>query len=585
MSILKATFNFILLFTFLNISNLSFSQLFVDIDAGLTGVSRGSTSWGDFDNDKDLDILISGEGSGGVLITKIYINEDGNFTDLDAGLTGMKSSCVKWGDFDNDGDLDMVATGDNDLNRTIIYRNDEGTFTDINAELEYFGSFSHAAWGDFDNDGDLDLALTGSWMTELYENTGDEGFILYDSELAQLNSGRSAWGDYDNDGDLDLLLTGDTGGGMHTYLYKNTNGVFEQILTNIIGLSAGSVEWGDYDSDGDLDVLIMGFDDYVSPQALIYRNDGNNLFVDLYAGLAPVSLGKGSWADYDNDGDLDLAITGKLAGCGTFTTSVYENQGNDMFNDIMADFAVAEYSYAAWGDYDNDTDLDLLVCGSGYGTGDFTKVYRNDAALPNFYPDAPENLYAENTADGVLLSWDRGIDIQTPQDGLSYNLRIGTESEICNSLSPMSHTDDGYRKLITIGNTGLSNQILIKELEVGETYYWSVQTVDNTFAGSEFSPEQSFTITTTGLNNLNSNGFVQIYPNPASDLLFVNLNESNLDNFSLKFISLSGQQVLSSFEVNSMSNSISLDGIQSGFYFVEIWNNNSLYHRDKVLIR
>ncbi len=69
---------------------------------------------------------------------------------------------------------------------------------------------------------------------------------------------------------------------------------------------------------GDLDVLIMGFDDYVTPNALIYRNDGNNQFVNIFAGLAPVTLGKASWADFDNDGDLDLAITGKFAGCGTF---------------------------------------------------------------------------------------------------------------------------------------------------------------------------------------------------------------------------------------------------------------------------
>ena len=580
-SITKLLFLIILVSTF----NSSFAQLFVDIGAGLTGVSHSSSSWGDFDNDKDLDILISGETSNGTYISRVYVNEGGTFSNLNADISGMSNSCIKWGDYDNDGDLDIIATGENTNNRSIIYRNDEGIFTDILCEIDYFGAFSHAAWGDYDNDGDLDIAITGSWMSQIYENTGADEFILLEADIAQLNSGRVAWGDYDNDGDLDLIIAGDTGGGMRTYLYKNTNGEFEQIVTSIMGLSAGSVEWGDYDSDGDLDVLIMGYDDYLTPMAHIYRNDGDNIFVDIYAGLAPVTLGKATWGDYDNDGDLDIAITGKFSGCGTFTSAVYENLGNDLFNDIMANLTSAEYSYITWGDYDNDTDLDLLVCGSDYSGGSFTKVYRNDASLPNILPEHPDNLNFEITTDGVFLSWDPGTDMQTPQDGLTYNLRIGTSPEGCNNLSPMSHTDNGYRKLITAGNTGLANHAIIRDLDEGVTYYWSVQTIDNTFAGSAFAPEQSFTLTYTGLEQLYAGYEIDIYPNPATDKIFVNLPESLDDGITMYITNLMGQRINGPTQINQVQNIISLGNLDNGCYFVEITRNNDLLYREKLLVR
>jgi len=575
----------LILIVFISIINSSSAQLFVDIGAGLTGISNSSASWGDFDNDKDLDILLSGQTSNGTYISKIYVNEEGAFSDLNANITGMNNSCIKWGDYDNDGDLDIIATGENEINRSIIYRNDEGAYTDILCEIDYFGAFSHVAWGDYDNDGDLDIAITGSWMSKIYENTGTDEFILHETDIVQLNSGRVAWGDYDNDGDLDLIICGDTGGGMQTSIYRNTNGEFEQINTNIIGLSAGSVEWGDYDSDGDLDVLIMGFDDYLTPMAHIYRNDGDNLFVDIYAGLAPVSLGKATWGDYDNDGDLDVAITGKFSGCGTFTSAVYENLGTDFFNDILANFTNAERSYIAWGDYDNDTDLDLLICGINYSGQSFTKVYRNDASLPNLLPEPPTNLSFDITSNRVLLSWDLGTDLQTPQDGLTYNLRIGTSPDECNNLSPMSHIDDGYRKLITAGNTGLANHSIIHDLEEGVTYYWSVQTIDNTFAGSAFAPEQSFTLTYTGLEQINADSEIDIYPNPATDKIFVNLPESLDDGTTMYITNLMGQRIMGPIQINQVQNIISLSHLDNGCYFVEIIRNNDLLYREKLLVR
>jgi hypothetical protein len=79
-----------------------FSQTFVEqTGISLSGVIYGSISWGDYDNDGDLDILLTG-GSGSGQISKIYRNDAGVFTEINAGLTGISYSSVSWGDYDND---------------------------------------------------------------------------------------------------------------------------------------------------------------------------------------------------------------------------------------------------------------------------------------------------------------------------------------------------------------------------------------------------------------------------------------------------------------------------------------------------
>ena len=81
----------------------------------LAGVYRGSVAWGDYDNDDDLDILLTGADEN-TYIAKIYQNTGSGFGKVYAGnLTGVRLSDVAWGDYDNDGDLDILLTGE-DIN-------------------------------------------------------------------------------------------------------------------------------------------------------------------------------------------------------------------------------------------------------------------------------------------------------------------------------------------------------------------------------------------------------------------------------------------------------------------------------------
>jgi predicted nucleotidyltransferase len=561
------------------------AQVFIDVNAGLTGISNSYIAWGDYDNDSDLDILMCGQTTSGTPVTKIYNNDNGSFTNINAGLAGVTKGAAVWGDYDIDGDLDILITGENSDNKTFLYRNDNGNFTEVSNNFEYFGDYSFAAWGDYDNDGDQDICITGNWKTKIYRNNDDHSFSDSEIPLFDLSGGRADWADYDGDGDLDLLLTGDTGGGKKAYIYKNNDGTFEEILLEITGLGSGAVKWGDYDSDGDFDILIMGFDDYIEQRAFVYRNDGNDVFTNIYAGLAPVAMGSAAWGDFDNDGDLDIALTGKLAGCGSFTSAVYENVGNDFFNQVNnANLTAAERSFVCWGDFDNDSDLDLILSGINSGGSSFTTVYRNDGSLPNFAPGIPENLSFTASGGEVVLSWDKANDTQTPQDGLTYNVCLGSQSGVYDIISP-SAMNTGYREIPAFGNTSLNNMMKIKGLVEGDTYYWTVQTLDNTFEGSEFAPEQSFTVIYTGVSQMEEQAF-SLSPNPSTGKFEISNLKVNTGNAIIKIYDKTGK-IMKKLTVSGTDVNIVVDASEwsAGLYFVTVVIDQKETATRKIMVK
>jgi len=120
-----------------------------------------------------------------------------------------------------------------------------------------------------------------------------------------------------------------------------------------------------------------------SPLSRIYHNNGNGTFTDIGAGLTPVTWGSVAWGDYENDGDLDLLLTGYGDIPGTTQVSkVYRNDGG-VFTDISAGLiGVGNYSSGVWGDYDNDGRLDILLIGDN-SSGYVTRIYRNTTATAN----------------------------------------------------------------------------------------------------------------------------------------------------------------------------------------------------------
>jgi hypothetical protein len=233
---------------------------FTNINAGLVGVQSSAGAWGDFNNDGRLDILLTGTTAGSAQLTQLWQNTGHGFDPVPAGLPGVTGGSVSWGDYDNDGWLDILITGVDSTAHPIaqVWRNVGGTFVDSNAGLPGISN-SSGAWGDYDNDGRLDILIsgsTGTGLTQVWRNTGS-GFTNINAGLPGLSFGSVAWGDCDNDGRPDALIAGLSGGVPFTQVWQNTPGGFIMIA-NLTGIVAGSAVWGDYNNDGRLDIFLVG---------------------------------------------------------------------------------------------------------------------------------------------------------------------------------------------------------------------------------------------------------------------------------------------------------------------------------------
>ena len=273
----------------------------------------------------------------------------------------------------------------------LFYRNAYNqTYQEASINLTGVGNNSVSKWVDYDNDNDLDIFIAGrtgssSATSKLYTNI-DGTFVDSGIQFGWIEYGAADWGDFDNDGDPDLLLCGQGGDTQPVaYIYRNDgNGVFKRLNLGFARVDNCACKWYDYDNDGDLDLFLSGLT-YSGGEhfANIFRNDGGGQFTKLENGFPEVVLGSSSWGDYDNDGDLDLAICGYIAdnfGSSLSDAAIYRNDGNDQFTRINTNLVKVYYSALKWGDFDNDGDLDLLLAGR-FDDGsihDQCYLYRND---------------------------------------------------------------------------------------------------------------------------------------------------------------------------------------------------------------
>jgi hypothetical protein len=514
--------------------------LFADIGAGIEPLDYSSVSWGDYDNDGDLDLAIAGlNETTYIRKTIIYRNDNGTFTDITGtSLLGLSDGGVSWGDYDNDGDLDLAVSGRDDSANgvTKIYRNDNGSFTDINADTMITGVVSgNLSWGDYDNDGDLDLAIAGysvfptTIITKIYKN--NNGTFSEDSAASAGLIGMAycslSWGDYDNDGDLDLAIAGMTSSGHPAAkIYRNSNGVFSEdsaASAGLIGVGSCSLSWGDYDNDGDLDLAVIGNNDAGNSTLNIYRND-NGLFNNVVTESPGVFYGNVSWGDYDNDGDLDLIFNGY------FKTRIYRND-NGSFTSINPELPIMGVSSLSWGDYDNDGDLDLAMTGYAYyPDGIATKIYKSFASLKhaNSIPNTPLNLSSsyDTITNTIKFNWNKATDDHTPSEGLYYEIQVATQPINSNLknwiISVTTGLGTGYNSFQRLGNYPhgyistspfLSPGITLSSsaLTTDTTYYWQARAIDTGLRKSLWSLSDSIYIKIFALTPVDVNTPVDNY--------------------------------------------------------------------------
>ena len=181
--------------------------------------------------------------------------------------------------------------------------------------------------------------------------------------------------DFNNDGLVDVFIP--NGDGQANHLFQNIGDFqFKQIKDSPVTSSRSNTvgaAWGDYDNDGDLDLAVLGDDGSTNPTATIYRYDGNDTFVSVTTLSTNAGLESASeWGDYNGDGLLDLFV----AGNGVAT--LFRNEGGGAFTEASNDLAgVTNGASADWGDYGKDGDLDLIVTGDD-GSAPTATIYRNE---------------------------------------------------------------------------------------------------------------------------------------------------------------------------------------------------------------
>jgi len=431
----------------------------------LTAVRFSATVFGDIDNDGDLDLALTGCLNAGAsncdngAISKIYLNNGTTLKENSTwqqNLTGVGYGSIAFGDIDNDGDLDLALSGCssgtetscNNIFSKIYINNGTSLIENLQWRSNLSGIYSGSTkLVDINNDGKLDLALTGytgsTYIAKIYINNGTS-FVessQWQSNLTGVRYSDLAFGDVDNDGDLDMGLVGkdiNNNNFVGLYLNNGTGLVYNSIWANgLTPTNLGSFIFGDIDNDGDLDLAEMGIGDYL----YTYRNNGTTFIKNQSSGaseiyLAGVYEGSFAWGDYDNDGDLDLVATGYEQGRG----QVYENnesQGYYFITDNIAGAGIHADDFTqnslTLGDLDNDNDLDLIVSGISWGSGFLeSNIYISNASftISNSPPTSPSTFTSNysNITNTLTLGWNNGSDNETSSTGLYYNLMVGNST-------------------------------------------------------------------------------------------------------------------------------------------------------------
>jgi hypothetical protein len=378
----------------------------VDGPAVSNHASTGGVTWVDYDADGDLDLYatngydvsVSNAPAQG---NRLYRNEGGTFVaDPQSALVQDSgySSGSTWGDYDNDGHLDVFVSNEAGQDNFLYHGLGDGVFQRVmEGPVGNDGGNSYSAsWVDVDNDGYLDLYVANGGLSApepdfLYRNNGDgtfsritDGPVVADTAA----SGGGVWGDYDGDGDQDLFVPRRLSPGIvGNALFRNEeNWSFTRVTTGPVAtdtLNSMAGAWGDLDNDGDLDLYVANM--YGGANSL-YVNDGGSFTV---AEPNPSVVDGGhsyaaNWADFDNDGHLDLVVANWGAAPVLYTNTGDGSLERALSGDLGA--IVAAASSVAWGDYDDDGDADLYIGNwPNYpGPGELNFLYRNDAGAGNW---------------------------------------------------------------------------------------------------------------------------------------------------------------------------------------------------------
>jgi len=418
--------------------------------------------------------------------------------------------------------------------------------------------------GDLDNDGDLDLWSEGgldtvptTWRRFVYRNDGGVFVEVINTDMDAVWIGDITITDTDNDGDLDVVISGETNAILITTLYRNDgNFVFTPLTDVLPTIIRSSHTAGDINNDGNMDIIISGIP---VPQAgrtidVLFGN-GDNTFT-LNQSLLGLTGSSSALDDIDNDGDLDFYITGMLQESdppgSTFFDHfyVYENDGLGNFSLFFTTPAADDGDLIVF-DMDSDGDNDLILMGDEFSvpmSGPLVKVFRNDSNACDevaWYEDVDNDGLGDPNV--MIMACDQ-------PDGF-----VDNDDDLCpDDFDPSNANFDGDNLGDVCDedddNDGFSDEA---ELACGSDPFDADETCD-----------------TLGINDFNQ-ATIALYPNPVENILTIR-NTSTNNITDIKVYSFEGRLL---FTKTRFIEYIDFGDFEAGIYFINMTINNRIFTR------
>ena len=435
-----------------------------------------------------------------ILVTTV-VGYAQSFTNVAASVglatTGSKDAGACWADFNQDGYPDLVLnTESTSIGSRLYFSNAASSFTDVTATHASGLSASvkerSAVAGDFNNDGYTDFVVNTFNRIEVWLNQGPSATPAYsfgtpsqtpNQAIISISDGINAEGivvvDYDNDGDMDMIVD-DHGFGVDI-LSNNGTGVFTAVDNAITGLPTGGTTGdhaaaADFNGDGYVDICVRR-----QSSGDIFQNNGDGTFTENDFDQNAVNSNKGGvlWADFDNDGDLDLFWTdngtnqiwrndnGTFVATGEPASSAGVNLNSSNIDGITA------------GDIDNDGDIDVYLA-NVFTTG-FLFINENPSTLQFSRPSSPLNLGINPAGDANCVAFvdydnDGDLDLYTSMDNAA------------NQLWQNNLNNNNYIKVNALwnrgdGQTSLANGV---NAEIIDCSYNSISSITSSGAGEGY---------------------------------------------------------------------------------------------------